>query len=185
MEKSVLESRVSGLLSTRASEKASLSTLEKKLAEERKQKTDFQIKLETERKIKKEAANAERTVRENQTRSEVLKLEAEIKTLRSELQTSRERCQSAEQEVFLLRKYKETHGDPEVLVKALKAMQEKNNQIEKSLSSETKLKMDLFSALGETKRELSIKQGTFYSSGISNVFRTLMKTIRQPFKSHS
>ena len=39
------------------------------------------------------------------------------------------------------------------------AMQEKNSQLEKSLSSETKLKMDLFSALGDAKRELSIATG--------------------------
>jgi hypothetical protein len=38
-------------------------------------------------------------------------------------------------------------------------MQEKNSQLEKSLSSETKLKMDLFSALGDAKRELSIATG--------------------------
>ena len=42
---------------------------------------------------------------------------------------------------------------------ALKAMREKNVAIEKALSAETKLKMDLFSALGEARRELGIKQG--------------------------
>lgn len=83
-----------------------MATLEKKLADERKQKTEFQIKLETERKIKKEAANAERTAQQNQTRSEVLRIEAEIKTLRSELQGARERYTAAEQEVYVLRKYK-------------------------------------------------------------------------------
>ncbi len=88
-----------------------------------------------------------------------MRLEAEVKSLRSELSAARERAQAAEQEVFVLRKYKETHGDPEELIQALKAMQEKNTQIEKSLSSETKLKMDLFSALGDAKRELGIKQG--------------------------
>ena len=44
VEKSLLESRVSGLLSTRAGEKATLSSLEKKLADERKQKAEFQVK---------------------------------------------------------------------------------------------------------------------------------------------
>ncbi len=92
-------------------------------------------------------------------RSEVLKLEADIKSLRAELQTVRERCSSAEQEAYMLRKYKETHGDPEVLVAALKATQEKKNQLEQSLSAETKLKMDLFSALGEAKRDLGIQIG--------------------------
>lgn len=146
-------------MATRAGEKATLSSLERKLADERKQKTDFQIKLETERKVKKDTANAERTAAANQSRSEVMRLEAEIKTLRSELAASRDRCGAAEAEAHALRKYKESHGDPEMLMKALKALQEKNASIEKSLSAETKLKMDLFSALGEAKREISIKQG--------------------------
>ena len=46
----------------------------------------------------------------------------------------------------------------------LQAMQEKNAQLEKSLSSETKLKMDLFSALGDAKRELSIASGKTFNS---------------------
>ena len=96
VEKSLLESRVSGLLSTRAGEKATLSSLEKKLADERKQKAEFQIKLETERKNKKEAASAERAMHQTQTRTEVIKLEAEIKTLRQELQMLRDRCDAAE-----------------------------------------------------------------------------------------
>ena len=154
----MLESRVNVLMSTRAGEKATLSSLERKLAEERKQKTEFQIKLETERKVKKEAATAEKTAQQNQTRSEVAKLEAEIKTLRSELERARDRCETAEREAYQLRSYKEIHGDPEVLVNALKGVQEKNRQLECKLSDETKFKMDLFSALGEPKREISIRE---------------------------
>jgi predicted nucleic acid-binding Zn-ribbon protein len=78
------------------------------------------MKLETERKNKKELASAERAMQQNQTRSEVAKLEAEIKTLRQELQMARDRCDAAEREVYILRQYKETHGDPEMLVNALK-----------------------------------------------------------------
>lgn len=40
----MLESRVSGLVSTRAGEKATLNSLERKLADERKQKTEFQVR---------------------------------------------------------------------------------------------------------------------------------------------
>lgn len=157
VEKSVLETRISSLLSTRAGEKASLSNLEKKFADERKQKTEFQIKLETERKTKKDVASAERAAQQSQTRSEVSKLDAEIKTLRAELQSNRERCQMAEQDAYMLRKRLEQCGDPEVLQARLDVLKEKNRQIENSLSSETKLKMDLFSALGDAKREISIK----------------------------
>ena len=158
-----METRISSLLSTRAGEKATLSTLEKKFADERKQKTEFQIKLETERKTKKEAASAERAAQQSQTRSEVSKLDAEIKTLRAELQSSRERCQMAEQDAYMLRNRVEQCGDPEVLQARLDHLKEKNRQIENSLSSETKLKMDLFSALGEAKREISIKTCKLYA----------------------
>ena len=163
VEKSLLESRVKGLMSTRADEKATLSSLERKLAEERRQKTDFQIKLETERKVKKEAASAEKTAQQNQTRSEVAKLEAEMNTLRSELDRARDRCETAEREAYQLRSYKEVHGDPEVLVNALKGVQEKNRQLEIKLSEETKVKLDLFSALGEAKREIGIRESKFFS----------------------
>ena len=46
-----------------------------------------------------------------------------------------------------------------MLMSALAAMQERNTHLENSLSAETRVKMDLFSALGETKRQLEIQQG--------------------------
>ena len=49
---------------------------------------------------------------------------------------------------------KNCYGDPQMLYSALSAMKEKNSQLENSLSSETKVKMDLFSALGDTRRQL-------------------------------
>ena len=159
VEKSLLESRINALMSTRAGEKATLSTLERKLADERKQKTEFQIKLETERKIKKETASAEKTAQQNQTRSEIAKLEAEIKTLRSELERSRDRCEAAEREADYFRSYKELHGDPELLSNVLKNVRDKNHNLESKLSEETKLKLDLFSELGKANREISIKEG--------------------------
>ena len=59
-----------------------------------------------------------------------------------------------------LRQYKDTQNEAEVLMSALQAMQEKNSHLENSLSAETRLKMDLFSALGDAKRQLEIKHGT-------------------------
>ena len=43
---------------------------------------------------------------------------------------------------------------------ALAAMQDKNAHLENSLSAENRLKQDLFSALGEAKRQIEIHQGT-------------------------
>ena len=53
-----------------------------------------------------------------------------------------------------MRSYKEIQSNPEVLVNALKM----NHQFEYKLSDETKLKIDLFLALGEAKQEISIKE---------------------------
>ena len=44
----------------------------------------------------------------------------------------------------------------EVLMSALAAMQDKNATLEKNLSAETRVKLDLFSALGEAKRQIEI-----------------------------
>jgi len=42
---------------------------------------------------------------------------------------------------------------------ALSAMQDKNSHLENSLSEETRIKLDLFSALGEAKRQIEILKG--------------------------
>lgn len=51
---------------------------------------------------------------------------------------------------------------------ALSAMQEKTQHLENSLSAETRIKLDLFSALGDAKRQLEIAQGRRYESKLSN-----------------
>lgn len=47
---------------------------------------------------------------------------------------------------------------------ALSAMQDKTQHLENSLSAETRIKLDLFSALGDAKRQLEIAQGSLISS---------------------
>lgn len=61
-----------------------------------------------------------------------------------------------------LRQYKESHSETEVLMSALSAMQDKNAHLENSLSAETRIKLDLFSALGEAKRQLEIRESKLY-----------------------
>lgn len=55
---------------------------------------------------------------------------------------------------------REPTQNKEVLMSALSAMQEKNSTLEKNLSAETRVKLDLFSALGEAKRQLEIRDGS-------------------------
>lgn len=49
----------------------------------------------------------------------------------------------------------------ELLVQRMAAASEKNTLLEQSLSAETRVKLDLFSALGEAKRQLEIRDSTF------------------------
>lgn len=49
---------------------------------------------------------------------------------------------------------------------ALSAMQDKTQHLENSLSAETRIKLDLFSALGDAKRQLEIAQGSVISSAL-------------------
>ena len=52
----------------------------------------------------------------------------------------------------------ESQSETEVLMSALGVIQDKNAQLENSLSAETRLKLDLFSALGDAKRQIEIHQ---------------------------
>lgn len=55
---------------------------------------------------------------------------------------------------------------------AYSAMQEKNTHLENSLSAENRIKLDLFSALGEAKRQLEIRESestTFFMKIYSHI----------------
>lgn len=54
-----------------------------------------------------------------------------------------------------------TQADAEMLMNALATMQEKNTTLEKNLSAETRVKLDLFSALGVAKRRLEIADSMY------------------------
>ena len=83
--------------------------------------------------------------------------ENELKQAVRELKMREEQYRHIEREAQALRQYKESQNDTEVLMSALAAMQDKNSHLENSLSSETRVKLDLFSALGEAKRQIEIQ----------------------------
>lgn len=96
--------------------------------------------------------------------SEVCKLkrkeiECEINSLRREMSIREEKIRQMDREAQSLRQYKETQNDTELLMSAFSAMKEKAQHLEYSLSAETRLKLDLFSALGDAKRQLEISHG--------------------------
>jgi len=155
VEKSQLEARINSLISARAGEKQTRDQLEKKLAEEKKQRSDFQVKLETERKNKKDAVKAElKSAQESKDNAIVSKLEVEINKLRDELARTEQRANNAEEEIMGLRK----NVDNDKLMMQLKKAKEKEDKLGNTLRDETKIKMDLFSALGVAKRDLQIRE---------------------------
>lgn len=70
-----------------------------------------------------------------------------------------------------LGKYHCVEKETDMLLSTLSAMQEKAQHLECNLSAETRIKLDLFSALGDTRRQLEIAQGSrpFLYSSLYNV----------------
>ena len=57
-------------------------------------------------------------------------------------------------EIKSLAKYRDNESRVDTLMVALNLMEDKNTSLQESLSAETRFKLDLFSALGETRRQL-------------------------------
>jgi phage shock protein A len=163
-----LQSKLQKLLANRQQDKQNLATLERQVQEERKGKVSLEQQLAAEKQRRKTdesvAAAARSTARSSECVSEQCKsrrwdLENEIKQLRRELQIRDERTRQLERETQALhQKRGECQSETEVLMSALGAIQDKNAHLETSLSAETRLKLDLFSALGDAKRQLEIQQ---------------------------
>ena len=103
-------------------------------------------------------------------RSKRREFEADIKQLRRELKLKEERILASDREIQSLRQYNENHNEKEIIMSALAAMQEKNAHLENSLSAETKIKLDLFSALGEAKRQLELRESMFFILSLIYIF---------------
>ena len=92
-------------------------------------------------------------------------LEQELITARGKIGELEQKIQDMESDNEMLKKKSQEHDsqklkkETELLYSALSAMQGKNTHLENSLSSETRLKLDLFSALGDARRQLEIVQG--------------------------
>lgn len=168
-----LQAKLHVLVSARQSDKQAVAQSEKRLAEERRLRSNAESQLAAERKAKKAedaaaaravamAAAAAASAANKSECTETCKLrrrdlEAENKQLQRELKLKEDRSATIEREIVTLRQFKESQADTEILMSAFSAMQEKNAHLENSLSAETRIKLDLFSALGEAKRQLEIR----------------------------
>ncbi|XP_052328823.1 macoilin-1 isoform X28 [Oncorhynchus keta] len=153
-------------------DKQTISQLEKRLKAEQEARALAEKQLADERKRKKvEEATAARAVAlavasrgecTDSLRGRIRELETECKKLNIDVKLEEEHIRELEGKCQELRKYKENEKDMEVLMSALSAMQDKTQHLENSLSAETRIKLDLFSALGDAKRQLEIAQGQIH-----------------------
>uniref|UniRef100_A0A5S6Q6Q8 Macoilin n=1 Tax=Trichuris muris TaxID=70415 RepID=A0A5S6Q6Q8_TRIMR len=162
-----LQNRVQSMMRAKAQDKTSIQTMEKQVAEATKAREKAERQLQQERRSSKRREEAVRQQAIANTLSSRLEcdhcrrrrdLEKEMKQLRKELTTRDDHIRELDEQLESLRSYKESN-DVEVLAGVVAAMESKNTHLEESLSSETRIKLDLFSALGDARRQHEITQG--------------------------
>ncbi|XP_044739563.1 macoilin [Chrysoperla carnea] len=153
-----LQNKIQVITGARQAER---QALERRAGEERRARAAVEAQLAHERRSQQQRRHEEQQAQQHnksecteQCKSRRRELECEARDLRSALRTAEERLSSNERERSAA--VQQQH-DADILMSALSAMQDKNQHLEDSLSAETRIKLDLFSALGEAKRQLEIR----------------------------
>ncbi|XP_071323353.1 macoilin isoform X2 [Trachinotus anak] len=162
----LLQSKILCLTKTKQRDKQTSVMLEKKTRAETEARLSAEKHLaELQAQKLEEAASAVRSLTNRQEHSEtqmlrkrVKDLETEYKQLQLEYQVKESRVVDLESDVEALGKYRCVEKETDMLLSTLSAMQEKAQHLEYNLSAETRIKLDLFSALGDARRQLEIAQ---------------------------
>ncbi|XP_065080329.1 macoilin [Ochlerotatus camptorhynchus] len=162
-----LQNKFQDLTVQRQQERQSMQTVERRLGEERRHRQSLESQVSNERKHRKQAEEkAARAECGEACKLKRQQMEMEIQKLRRELINSEDAMHNAEtqnrnfeqemRKIEVQLRNRESQQSSEVLMSALAAMQDKNATLEKNLSAETRVKLDLFSALGDARRQLEI-----------------------------
>lgn len=162
-----LHNKFQDLTTQRQQERQNMQTVERRLGEERRVRQSLESQLQNERKHRKQAEEkAARAECGDSCKLKRQQLEMDIEKLRRELINSEDAKHNAEtqnrnfeqemRKIEVQLRNRESQQSSEVLMSALAAMQDKNATLEKNLSAETRVKLDLFSALGDARRQLEI-----------------------------
>lgn len=137
-------------------------------AQERRNRQHFEAQLNQEKRLRKQAEEKANMLRCPDTcKMKKMHLENENNKLRRDIMLIDEAKNNYEKQNRMyeqeLRKYEVEFRNRDqnqnvALQNALAIMQEKNATLEKNLSAETRIKLDLFSALGEARRQIEIKE---------------------------
>uniref|UniRef100_A0A3Q1GI99 Si:dkey-12h9.6 n=1 Tax=Acanthochromis polyacanthus TaxID=80966 RepID=A0A3Q1GI99_9TELE len=153
------------LTKTKQRDKQTSAMLEKKTRVEAEARISAEKQLaELQAQKLEEAASTARSLTNQEhcetqmLRKRVKDLETEYKQLQLEYQVKESRVVDLESDVEALGKYRCVEKETDMLLSTLSAMQEKAQHLEYNLSAETRIKLDLFSALGDARRQLEIAQ---------------------------
>lgn len=179
-ENKSLQTKMNKLATQTQKNKEDMDSMEKQLQEEKRLRTSFETQLTQEKKIresiesklqelnkKHNTHNETPNVKQkspptpsiisecNEKCSKKLKeFECENKRIAEDLRKKQDRVTMLETEMKTLTKSCDTENRVDTLMVALNLMEEKNASLQESLSAETRFKLDLFSALGEARRQL-------------------------------
>ena len=137
-----------------------ISSLEKRLKFEKESRINAENQLLEMKRKKNEVVN--RVENHDSCLSKRQELENEINKLQAKLNEATNSISDLKKESYILKQknpdadWDKMKKDLEFLTGALNIMKGKNIHLENSLSSETRLKLDLFSALGDTRRQLEL-----------------------------
>ncbi|KAK1171784.1 macoilin-1-like isoform X1 [Acipenser oxyrinchus oxyrinchus] len=164
----LLQNKIAFVIKTKQRDKQAAVLLEKKISAEMEARAIIEKQLSDLRTRKTDEASAITqgallfTTRQEHTESlkkKAKELETDWNQLQKEFQEKEGQIINLENEVEVLCRYKGIEQDSEMLLSALSAMQDKTHHLEYNLSAETRIKLDLFSALGDARRQLEIAQG--------------------------
>ncbi|CAH0400738.1 unnamed protein product [Chilo suppressalis] len=143
----------------RGSERAA-ATLERRLGEERRARNHVETQLLRHQQRHARAASGE--CESEWCRSRASAIETEAATLRRDLQRARDVAAQLQRDLQHARdqvRSLESRQESGALAGAWGALQERATHLERSLSAETRVKLDLLSALGDAKRHMHIQDG--------------------------
>lgn len=163
--------RISSFSSSKSQDKVLISSLERKLKSERDNRANLETQLkESKKKSSNDPLPIPRIENHDSCNARTCELELELSKLQTKLEEANQSIADLRKENSERSKQRNSQldcdkmkKDIEFLTSALNAMQGKNLHLESSLSSETRLKLDLFSALGDTRRQLEIVQSQIKS----------------------
>uniref|UniRef100_A0A8C1EH36 Si:dkey-12h9.6 n=1 Tax=Cyprinus carpio carpio TaxID=630221 RepID=A0A8C1EH36_CYPCA len=166
----LLQNKIQCLTKSRQKDKQNCSLLEKKIRMDTEARVAVEKQLTEVRTQKFDEATIllrSAALRQEHSETQMLRkkakdLDSEYKQLQLEYQEKENRMIALENEVEVknatLQRNRCTEQEADALLSALSSLQDKAQHLEYNLSAETRLKLDLFSALGDARRQLEIAQ---------------------------